>query len=702
MRVVDVLDISDFRFAGGTAASIAEEIAAQAGAGWTTGLIHLNGPLVARVTGFNPRITEQLADGSARLLIGHDPVRAAITLIRHPTVLDQASDQLPPITTEQVVVIVNSTMIAPDGAREFDPARINRLVRQRFGLDPLWAPLSSRIRGQLLAAGGDLRLIADDWVNVIDARSWHVEHDAPAGDRPVIGRHSRDVAAKWPRERAELLAAYPEDGSVEVRVLGGARSARAVLGSQLPDSWRVWEFGTREPREFLQGIDTYVYYTDPRWIEAFGRNVLEAMAAGVPVVLPPVFETIFADAALYAEPAGIQEVVRSLHRDTNLWLRISEHARATARRRFSRQVHVDRIQALSGLEARTPQAGGEQSGHSASRLRGTPATRAADERPKLLLVSSNGTGMGHLMRLMAYARRATHFQPHVVSLSQGVAAVGRLGMSYEYVPSAAGLGMDPSSWQPIFTDRIGAVLRRVRPAVVVFDGTWPYNGIEELRSTHPDPLWVWSRRGMWQPGRSRDQLKKAAWFDAVIEPGDFASAGDIGATASAPAVRIPPVTLLDEDELLTRHAARRELGLPTGGRIALVAFSGGAVEDVTSDTAAAIAACRRVGLEICVTQSVVAPDVALPDDVHVINPIPLATYQRAFDVAISAAGYNSFHELLRFGTPTLFIPKRNSALDDQGRRARWAADQGWSLCAPGCRSQEPSRCWPNCSSTATR
>jgi UDP:flavonoid glycosyltransferase YjiC (YdhE family) len=79
-----------------------------------------------------------------------------------------------------------------------------------------------------------------------------------------------------------------------------------------------------------------------------------------------------------------------------------------------------------------------------------------------------------------------------------------------------------------------------------------------------------------------------------------------------------------------------------------------------------------------VTRSVVSPHVTLPDDVHVVTAFPLATYQRAFDVAISAAGYNSFHELLRFGTPTLFVPKRNSAMDDQDRRARWAADQGWS------------------------
>jgi len=677
-RSVNVLEISDFRFSGGTSASIAEEITAQAAVGWTTGLIQLNGPLVAQATGFNPRIRERVIDGSARLLIGRGPVRADVTVIRHPTVFENAADQLPPIETEHVVVVANTTLIALDRMVEYDPARITNMVHDRFGRAPLWAPLSTEIRAQLKRASPGLDLIAEDWVNVIDGRDWYASHRPPSGDRPVIGRHSRGVSAKWPSTRSELRAVYPVDGSATVRVLGGAAPARDLLGHELPDSWQVWAFGALEPRQFLRGLDVYVYYPHHRWVEAFGRNVLEAMAAGIPVVLPPRFEPIFGDGARYAEPGAVLSVVESLHRDPELWQRASMHARKRVAERYSHQVHRNRLQALSGLQPRAP----EPAPPEPNRI-GRPQVRTAAEgrpkdRPRLLLISSNGTGMGHLMRLMAYGRRATEFEPHVLSLSQGVGAVGAIGMPYEYVPSASALGMDPRSWQPIFTDRVGHALDRIRPSVVVFDGSWPYSGIERLRSSHPDPIWVWSRRGMWMPDRSGEQLTRSDWFDEVIEPGDFAAAADVGATAGAPAIRLPPVTLLDADDLLSRVAARRKLGLPAEGAMALVSFSGGTMQDVTSDTAAAIAAARNLGLQVCITQSVVAPHVALPPDVHVVNRIPLCSYQHAFDVAISAAGYNSFHELLRFGTPTLFIPKRNSSLDDQDRRARWAADQGWS------------------------
>ena len=58
-RQVDVLMLSDLRLPGGTSHSLAEEIAAQAEAGWSTGLIHLNGPLMSWLRPINPRIREQ-------------------------------------------------------------------------------------------------------------------------------------------------------------------------------------------------------------------------------------------------------------------------------------------------------------------------------------------------------------------------------------------------------------------------------------------------------------------------------------------------------------------------------------------------------------------------------------------------------------------------------------------------------------------
>ncbi|MDP8931463.1 MAG: hypothetical protein M3O70_23560, partial [Actinomycetota bacterium] len=49
---------------------------------------------------------------------------------------------------------------------------------------------------------------------------------------------------------------------------------------------------------------------------------------------------------------------------------------------------------------------------------------------------------------------------------------------------------------------------------------------------------------------------------------------------------------------------------------------------------------------------------------------------RAFDFSISACGYNSYHELVGFALPALFVPNVHTALDDQLARARYAERVG--------------------------
>lgn len=94
-RQVEVLMVSDFRFPGGTSHSVAEEIAAQAQVGWSTGLVHLNGSLLTTVRPVNLRIREQLRRGRARLFLGDRPIRTKVVVVRHPAVLETAADQLP-------------------------------------------------------------------------------------------------------------------------------------------------------------------------------------------------------------------------------------------------------------------------------------------------------------------------------------------------------------------------------------------------------------------------------------------------------------------------------------------------------------------------------------------------------------------------------------------------------------------------------
>src|SRR4029453_9651053 len=70
-----------------------------------------------------------------------------------------------------------------------------------------------------------------------------------------------------------------------------------------------------QPRDFLGTLDFFVYFHDERWVEAFGRTILEAMASGVPVIIAEHFRGTFGDAALYTDPAGVRDLVLNLHAD---------------------------------------------------------------------------------------------------------------------------------------------------------------------------------------------------------------------------------------------------------------------------------------------------------------------------------------------------------------------------------------------------
>lgn len=307
-------------------------------------------------------------------------------------------------------------------------------------------------------------------------------------------------------------------------------------------------------------------------------------------------------------------------------------------------------------------------------------SRARGKDPVVLLVSSNGAGMGHLTRLLAYQRRLpAGLRPHVVSLSQAVPVVSTYGVAWEYVPSKQATGMDSGEWRWLFAERMVEAVRRLRPAVLVFDGTHPYAGLDEAIAASPGTRAVWSRRAMWKEGRNTHQLEKVAWFDAVLEPGDLSAPADRGATVGTAAHRVGPVTLVDRAECSDRATARAALGLPAEGPLALVSLGAGNINDTTDEVGAAVAALTARGVGVCVTQAGIAEQARAGDDVHLVRHFPISEHLAAFDVAVAAAGYNSFHEHLRLGLPTLFVPNDETSLDDQVARAEYAAGQGWAL-----------------------
>src|SRR5699024_12573156 len=156
-----------------------------------------------------------------------------------------------------------------------------------------------------------VRLTVESWVTIVDLPAWHRSGRRAPDGKLRIGRHSRDYSTKWPETPELLSAMYPEEDGYEIHVLGGARTAAEVRGA-LPLNWVVHPLHGLSTREFLHGLDVYGYYTNSAYVEAFGRAPLEAMAAGVPTILPPCFRDLFGEAALDAVPCDGWRRIASL------------------------------------------------------------------------------------------------------------------------------------------------------------------------------------------------------------------------------------------------------------------------------------------------------------------------------------------------------------------------------------------------------
>lgn len=112
----------------------------------------------------------------------------------------------------------------------------------------------------------------------------------------------------------------------------------------IPDNWVVHDFGAQHPRDFLAGIDVWIYFAHPDWVESFGRTIIEATAVGVPVILPEIYRPLFHDAALYATPQTAVEIARKLHADPAAYNAQAEKARRYVAEQFSYEMHLKRLQ----------------------------------------------------------------------------------------------------------------------------------------------------------------------------------------------------------------------------------------------------------------------------------------------------------------------------------------------------------------------
>lgn len=300
-------------------------------------------------------------------------------------------------------------------------------------------------------------------------------------------------------------------------------------------------------------------------------------------------------------------------------------------------------------------------------------------RPRVLFMSSNGAGLGHLTRLMAVAERLD-VEREFLTMSTGHGVASYRGHKVSYFPSAAASGLESPVWQRALASFLREFLAERQPDMVVFDGTAVYLGVIHATRISSIPL-VWIQRGCWRPERDRHSLQRhaaAEVCDAVVLPGDYGCVESPNLGKRIHSAAVGPITLLDRGQVLPPEEALAELSLEAGPRYVLVQLGAGNINDTTALRETAIESVRGLGPEWVpvVVQSPISVNKEPVEGALTVESYPVARQLAAFEFAVGAAGYNFVQECAGFGVPAVLVPNLNTVTDDQRRRAKGIVDLG--------------------------
>jgi len=332
--------VADCRFPGGTSSALVHELRALRSTNHSVGLYHVNSPYLKR-TGWHPEIAAEANHGAVHPLVDGTAAEASIIFVHSPWIMPGISPTR--LRAGIRMLVAHHPPVDARGRLYYDPWLVERHARRAFGGSFIWAPISPVCRDAFDEAGLRFPRLRMDWTNLIFVDDWGAARSRLIGDHPVIGRHSRPRNEKWPATREALFQVFPEGGDIQVRLMGLSEKMKRIIGER-PSNWQTMEPDEIRVREFLSAIDFFVYFHHPHWVEAYGRTVGEAAAAGCVVILPPYLRKTFGDAALYCEPADALGLVREIAADQERFAALSARGRQMIDQRFGLAGYLDRLQ----------------------------------------------------------------------------------------------------------------------------------------------------------------------------------------------------------------------------------------------------------------------------------------------------------------------------------------------------------------------
>ena len=309
---------------------------------------------------------------------------------------------------------------------------------------------------------------------------------------------------------------------------------------------------------------------------------------------------------------------------------------------------------------------------------------------RVLFLPTNGVGLGHAQRctLVAAELDRDRLDPRFAAFPSCVGLVKGYGFDVAPLVQRSGLHAAPHENDLVNYLRLRGLAAGA--TALVFDGSYVFESIYRTIVEH-GLAGIWLRRELWQAGQdNRVALDRGKVFSRIIVPTEAFDELNADAAPDDRLHRVGPIVqrhgLGAAPRELVRAGLARRFGL-SFERLVVTQLGSGVAADRGPQIQALCGMMERrsdvLHLVLVWPMAALQPGWFGWSRSRVVRTPNAHALAAAADLCISAAGYNSFHEIIYGALPAILIPQAAPMLDDQTARARAARDRNLAwLVAP--------------------
>ena len=486
----------------------------------------------------------------------------------------------------------------------------------------------------------------------------------------LVGRHFGQGTNLDDAGTAEWQDAWRERWPLPLAILCDSEFSQSLPPIAPGQEIQFDDWSKRKLYDFLAGLDLFVATGECRNPARVHEEILEAMAAGLPVIATPEISERFEQALPSSEACFLGDLAWRLLNDASGYDKVRKDQAALFQKRYDADAYRDRMSRVS------KKAKAEQT---------FIWSGVARQPGHILFISDDSPYLEHLPRQLAIARHLpTPLTPYFLSMAKDTSLVEHLGYPFEYLlphtsKTYRAVFDDAEAWNLSLARHLRELVYFLDAKAVIFDGVFPFAGLVDLCVEYPSLPCVWIRRGLWQAGAEEDGLMRSGLFDLVIEPDDLAKSFDQGPTKKHNQ-RVLPTAPIVFGQRRRADRARVELDVQRE-QPAVFLRPTISTDQHTGETMRVLLRELADGGCRFWTTSVVPSGNTPSWPVETVRLDSLSARRNfgAFDLVISGADYQSVHENAVAGIPSVFLPDQSKPTDDQVTRAATAARDGWAI-----------------------